>query len=127
MPFKFIKAHRAQKASVKFTPMPSEPVQAKCFGPIVFTPLDQTPGLLPLGVAQMSPEIVYRSLKLLDQVVEFEQAKLLKLLPLKEAQETSSVKRRSEGFEMEEAKQQKARWAAIREFIRLDCELPGEI
>ena len=127
MSFKFIKAHRAQKAEVKFTPMPSEPVQAKCFGPIVFTPLDQTPGLLPLGVAQMSPEIVHRSLKLLDQVVEFEQAKLLKLLPLKEAQETSSIKRRSEGFEMEEAKQQKARCAAIREFIRLDCELPGEI
>ena len=127
MPFNFLKAHRAQRTSVKFTPMPSEPVSAKCFGPIVFTPLDQTTGLLPLGVAQMSPEIVYRSLKLLDQVVEFEQAKLLKLLPLKEAQETSSVKRRSEGFEMEEAKQQKAQWAAIREFIRLDCELPGGI
>ena len=79
MPFKFIKSHRAQKAEVKFTPMPSESVKAKCFGPVVFTPLDQTPGLLPLGVAQMSPEIVYRSLKLLDQVVEFEQAKVLKL------------------------------------------------
>ena len=127
MPFNFLKAHRAQKASVKFTPMPSEPVPAKCFGSIVFTPLDQTPGLLPLGVAQMSPEIVYRSLMLLDQVVEFEQAKLLKLLPLKEAQEMSSIKRRSEGFEVEEVKQQKARWAAIREFIRLDSELPGEI
>ena len=69
MPFNFLKAHRAQRAEVKFTPMPSEPVQAKCFGPIVFTPLDQTPGLLPLGVAQMSPEIVYRSLNLLYQVV----------------------------------------------------------
>lgn len=94
---------------------------------VIFTPLDQTPGLLPLGHAQMSPEIVYRSLSLLDKVVEFRQAKTLRLVSLTEAQDSILIKHRQEGFEMEEARKLKAKWAAINEFMRLDAELPGEI
>lgn len=127
MLFTLFKARRVQKASVKLVPTPAEPAQATHFGSIVFTPLDQRPGLLPLGVAQKSPEIVYRSLQLLDQVVEFRQAQSLKLVSLKEAQETNSIKRRDEGFEIQETKVIEARWAAIWEFVRLDSELPGNV
>lgn len=124
MPFTIFKGYRVQK---KLAPKPSASVPVEYSAPIIFSPLDQQSGLLPLGVAQMSPEIVYRSLQLLDQVVEFGQARSLRLVSLAEAQETDSIKRRLEGFEVEEAERQRAKWAEYREFIRLDCELPGEI
>ncbi|KAK7676970.1 hypothetical protein QCA50_020088 [Cerrena zonata] len=127
MPFTLFKARRVQKTEVKLVPKTSVPVQAEYSAPFVFTPLDQRPGLLPLGVAQKSPEIVYRSLELLDKVVEFRQAQSLKLVSLKEAQETNHIKRRNEGFEIEEVNAIQAKWAAIWEFVRLDSELPGNV